>query len=32
MTTFVEAVENQEARTANGMKARKSSTKKAVDF
>lgn len=32
MTTFVEAVENQEARTANGMKAHKSSTKKAVDF
>jgi hypothetical protein len=32
MTTFVEAVENQEARTANGMKARKSTTNKAVDF
>ena len=32
MTTFVEAVEKQEARTANGMKACKSSTKKAVDF
>jgi hypothetical protein len=32
MTTFVEAVENQEARTANNMKARKSTTKKVVDL
>jgi len=32
MTTFVEAVENQESHTANGMKALKSTTNKAVDF
>lgn len=30
--TFVEAVENQEARTKNGMKARKSTTDKVVDL
>lgn len=30
--TFVDAVENQEARTANGMKARKSTTDKVVDL
>jgi hypothetical protein len=32
MTTFVEAVANQEARTANGMKALKSTTSKNVDL
>jgi hypothetical protein len=32
MATFVNAVANQEARTANGMKARKSTTKKTVDL
>jgi hypothetical protein len=32
MTTFVDAVENQEARTANGMKARKSTANSAVDL
>lgn len=32
MSTFVEAVANQEARTANGMKARKSTTSKNVDL
>ena len=32
MTTFVEAVANQEARTANGMKARASSANKNVDL
>ena len=32
MTTFVDAVENQEARTTNGMKARKSTTNKVVDL
>lgn len=32
MTTFVEAVANQEARTTNGMKARKSTSNKVVDF
>jgi len=32
MNTFVEAVETQEARTANGMKALKSSTAKCVDL
>ena len=32
MSTFVEAVANQEARTANGMKARKSTTNKNVDL
>jgi Domain of unknown function (DUF2828) len=30
--TFVDAVENQEARTTNGMKARKSTTNKVVDL
>jgi hypothetical protein len=32
MTTFVEAVENQESHTSNGMKARKSTTNKVVDL
>ena len=32
MSTFVEAIANQEARTANGMKARKSSANKVVDL
>ena len=32
MTTFVNAVINQEARTANGMKARKSTAKATVDL
>jgi Domain of unknown function (DUF2828) len=32
MSTFVEAVANQEARTANGMKARKSSANAVVDL
>lgn len=32
MNTFVNAVKNQEARTANGMKARKSTTKATVDL
>jgi hypothetical protein len=32
MNTFVQAVENQEARTANGMKARKSTANKTVDL
>jgi hypothetical protein len=32
MNTFVNAVANQEARTANGMKARKSTANKAVDL
>jgi hypothetical protein len=32
MNAFVEAVKNQEARTANGMKARKSTAKKTVDL
>ena len=32
MTTFVEAVQNQEARTMNGMKARKSTAKACVDL
>ena len=32
MNTFVEAVKNQEARTANGMKARKSTAKSVVDL
>lgn len=32
MTTFVEAVKNQEARTTNGMKARKSTANKVVDL
>ena len=32
MSTFVEAVANQEARTANGMKARKSTAKATVDL
>jgi len=32
MNAFVEAVANQEARTANGMKARKSTAKKTVDL
>jgi Domain of unknown function (DUF2828) len=32
MATFVEAVANQEARTANGMKARKSTSNKVVDL
>ena len=32
MTTFVEAVENQESRTANGMKAQKTTTNKVVDL
>jgi len=32
MTTFVDAVINQEARTANGMKARKSTSNKVVDL
>ena len=32
MTTFVEAIANQEARTANGMKARKSTANKVVDL
>ena len=32
MATFVEAVANQEARTANGMKARKSSANAVVDL
>lgn len=32
MTTFVEAVANQEARTDNGMKARKSTANKVVDL
>lgn len=32
MNTFVEAVANQEARTANGMKARKSTTNALVDL
>lgn len=32
MTTFVDAIENQEAVTANGMKARKSTTDKVVDL
>jgi len=32
MSTFIEAVANQEARTANGMKARKSSANKNVDL
>lgn len=32
MTTFVEAVQNQEARTKNGMKARKSTAKACVDL
>ena len=32
MTTFVDAVINQEARTANGMKARKSSANAVVDL
>lgn len=32
MSTFVEAVANQSARTANGMKARKSTAQKTVDL
>ena len=32
MSTFVEAVKNQEARTTNGMKARKSTTNAVVDL
>jgi len=32
MSTFVEAVKNQEARTENGMKARKSTANKCVDL
>jgi hypothetical protein len=32
MSTFVEAIANQEARTANGMKARKSTANKVVDL
>ena len=32
MSTFVEAIANQEARTANGMKARKSTANKIVDL
>ena len=32
MNTFVDAVVNQEARTANGMKARKSSANAVVDL
>jgi len=32
MNTFVEAIANQEARTANGMKARKSTTNALVDL
>ena len=32
MTTFVEAIENQEARTENGMKARKSTANAVVDL
>ena len=32
MNTFVEAVANQEARTANGMKARKSTASAVVDL
>ena len=32
MSTFVEAVANQEARTANGMKARKSTSNAVVDL
>lgn len=32
MNTFVEAIKNQEARTANGMKARKSTAKATVDL
>jgi hypothetical protein len=32
MTTFVEAIANQEARTANGMKARKSTANEVVDL
>lgn len=32
MNTFVQAIQNQEARTANGMKARKSSAKATVDL
>ena len=32
MSTFVEAVANQEARTANGMKARKSTANAVVDL
>ena len=32
MNTFVQAVANQEARTANGMKARKSTAKACVDL
>jgi len=32
MTSFVDAIENQETRTANGMKARKSTADKVVDL
>ena len=32
MNAFVEAVQNQESRTANGMKARKSTAKATVDL
>jgi len=32
MNTFVQAIANQEARTANGMKARKSTAKATVDL
>ena len=32
MSTFVEAVKNQEARTTNGMKARKSTANAVVDL
>ena len=32
MSTFVNAVKNQEARTENGMKARKSTANALVDF
>jgi len=32
MNTFVQAIQNQEARTANGMKARKSTAKATVDL